>query len=105
VALKIYTREGVDQEEFDIYQQLGKVSLSHPGYPYIRTALNTFTIPRPGGDHYCLVQKPMWDSFRDLLDWNPTHRFTEPLLKAGLSMLFLALDYLHTECKLVHTGV
>lgn len=46
----------------------------------------------------------MWDSFRDLLRRNPTHRFTPELLKAGLVQIFLALDYLHTECKLVHTG-
>ena len=63
-----------------------------------------FTIPRSGGDHHCLVQRPMWDSFKDLLYRNPTHRFTEDLLKAGLMQVFLALDFLHTECKLVHTG-
>lgn len=46
----------------------------------------------------------MWDSWRDLLLRNPTHRFTVELLKPGLKYLFLALDYLHSECKLVHTG-
>jgi len=46
----------------------------------------------------------MWESFRDLLYRNPNHRFTEDLLKSGLMQIFLALDYLHTECKLVHTG-
>ncbi|KAJ5723212.1 hypothetical protein N7488_001247 [Penicillium malachiteum] len=47
----------------------------------------------------------MWESFRDLLYRNPNHRFTEDLLKSGLMQIFLALDYLHTECKLVHTGI
>jgi serine/threonine protein kinase len=46
----------------------------------------------------------MWESFRKLLRRNPTHRFIEDLVKAGLTQVFLALDYLHTECKLVHTG-
>ena len=46
----------------------------------------------------------MWESFKDLLCRNPSHRFTEDLLKSGLMQIFLALDYLHTECKLVHTG-
>ena len=104
VALIVYTREEVNQEEFKIYQYLSRVNPSHPGYPHVRTALDTFTIHRPGGDHHCLVQKPMWESFRDLLYRNPTHRFTEDLLRAGLMQVFLALDYLHTECKLVHTG-
>ncbi|KAH6662857.1 kinase domain-containing protein [Halenospora varia] len=66
VSLKIYTRDGDPQEEFQIYQRLGKGNPSHPGYSHIRTALETFTIHRPSGDHTCLVQKPMWESFRDL---------------------------------------
>jgi serine/threonine-protein kinase SRPK3 len=97
VALKVYTREEVNQEEFKIYQYLSRANPSHLGYPHVRTALDTFTIRRPGGDHHCLVQKPMWESFRDLLYRNPTHRFTKDLLKAGLMQVFLALDYLHTE--------
>ncbi|EDP49747.1 protein kinase, putative [Aspergillus fumigatus A1163] len=93
------------EEEFQIYKQLNQGSRQHPGRPHIRQALDIFTIPRPGGDHQCLVQKPMWESFRDLLYCNPNHRFSEDLLKAGLMQIFLALDYLHTECKLVHTDI
>ncbi|KAJ5736092.1 uncharacterized protein N7483_001217 [Penicillium malachiteum] len=61
--------------------------------------------PLFGGNHSCLVQIPMWESFRDLLYRNPYHRFTEDLLKSGLMQILLALDYLHTECKLVHTDI
>lgn len=46
----------------------------------------------------------MWDSFRDLLNRNPEHRFTKVLLRAGLSQVLLAIDYLHSECRLAHTG-
>lgn len=105
MALKIYVRGGVDQKEFEIYQHVGKGSPRHRGYPHVRTAVDMFTIPRLGGDHHCLVQKPMWDSFQDLLYRNPAHQFTEGLLKAGLVQIFLALNYLHSECKIVHTGV
>ncbi|KAF7896477.1 hypothetical protein EAF00_006491 [Botryotinia globosa] len=105
VTLKIYIRDGDPLEEFKIYQQLSKGNHSHPGYAHIRTALETFTIPRPGGDHICLVQKPMWESFRDLRHRIPNGLFTEVLLKGALKQLFLALDYLHTECKLVHTDI
>ncbi|KAE8141307.1 kinase-like domain-containing protein [Aspergillus pseudotamarii] len=93
VTLKVYTRTESDMAEFQVYNLLNKGTL------------DVFTIPRGGGDHCCLVQKPMWESFRDLLYRNPTHRFTEDLLKAGLMQVFLALDYLHTECKLVHTDI
>lgn len=104
MTLKVYTRDEDNAEDFRIYNHLKKHKSSHHGYAHVRTALDFFTIPRHGGDHHCLVQQPMWESFRHLLYRNPTHRFTEDLLKAGLMQIFLALDYLHTECKLVHTG-
>ncbi|KAJ5091833.1 hypothetical protein NUU61_006703 [Penicillium alfredii] len=102
-TLKVYIRNEANQEEFQIYKHLSQGNPSHPGYAHVRTALDAFTIPHPGGCHHGLVQKPMWESFRDLLLRNLTHRFTEDLLKAGLMQVFLALDYLHTECKFVHT--
>ncbi|OJI90078.1 hypothetical protein ASPTUDRAFT_25663 [Aspergillus tubingensis CBS 134.48] len=105
VTLKVYTRDEDNAEEFRIYNRLKEHRSSHPGYAHVRTALDLFTIPRNGGNHHCLVQQPMWESFRHLLYRNPTHRFTEDLLKAGLMQIFLALDYLHTECKLVHTDI
>ncbi|KAL1876455.1 hypothetical protein Daus18300_002699 [Diaporthe australafricana] len=106
VALKVYTRDGSSREEFEKCDFISRANTSHAGYPYVRTALDIFALRHPGGaEHHCLVQKPMWDSWKDLLRRNPTHRFTEPLLKAGLKQLLLALDYLHTECKLVHTDI
>ncbi|GKZ39641.1 hypothetical protein AbraIFM66950_000802 [Aspergillus brasiliensis] len=105
VTLKIYTRDESHTEEFNIYQHISQGNPSHPGYSYVRAALDTFTIPRPGGDHPCLVQQPMWDSFHDLLFRNPRRRFTEDLLRCGLMQVFLALDYLHSECKVVHTDI
>lgn len=104
MSLKVYKRQEANWEEFEVYKRLNQGNSSHQGYGHVRTALGIFTIPRAGGDHYCLVQKPTWESFRDLLHRNPRHRFTEDLLKAGLMQVFLALDYLHTECQLVHTG-
>ncbi|KAK3687957.1 kinase-like domain-containing protein [Podospora appendiculata] len=105
VALKIYTREGADNDEFEMYGIIAKANHSHPGYHHVRTALDKFVLHGPGGDHPCLVQKPMWDSWRDLLRRNPAHRFTEELLKPSLKQVLLALDYLHTECKIVHTDL
>ncbi|CAN9350275.1 unnamed protein product [Alternaria alternata] len=104
-SLKVFTREGIDEDEYNMYSILSKGNASHPGYNHVRTALDLFSIPRQGGDHRCLVQKPMWDSFKDLLNRNPAHRFTDELLRAGLSQVFLALDYLHTEAKIIHTDI
>lgn len=115
VALKVYTRDVGNREEFQIYDQIRRLgSLSHPGQFHVRTASDMFKLPSPyataaGGtvmaEHHCLVQEPMWDSWKDLLRRNPAQRFTEALLKAGLQQLLLALDFLHTECRLVHTDI
>ncbi|KAJ5773661.1 hypothetical protein N7457_008557 [Penicillium paradoxum] len=105
VTLKVYTRGEAGPREFQIYKQLSEVNSSHPGYQHVRTALDTFDIPHLGGVHQCLVQKPMWGSFRDLMHRSPTHRFDQTLLKTGLKRILLALDFLHTECKLVHTDI
>ncbi|KAK4154729.1 kinase-like domain-containing protein [Chaetomidium leptoderma] len=105
VVLKVYTQSQESDDEFQIYDHLNKVNTSNPGYRHLRTALDQLVLPRPSGDHRCLVLKPMWDSWRDLLRHDPSRRFTEVLLKAGIKQLLLALDCLHTECKLVHTDI
>ena len=88
-----------------MYQSLGKGNRNHIGYPHVMGALDELVVPRHGGDHHCLVLKPMWDSFKDMLLRNPSHRFTQPLLKSGLIQILRALDYLHTECKIIHTDI
>ncbi|GAB1315991.1 hypothetical protein MFIFM68171_06201 [Madurella fahalii] len=105
VALKIYTRGGGSTGEIETCSYLSRVNPSHAGYRHVRSAVGSFALHHPKGKHACLVQKPMWDSWKDLTRRNPINRFTEELLKAGLRELFLALDYLHTECKLVHTDL
>lgn len=106
-ALKVFTRNHGDacKNELHTYQTIEKANRYHPGHQHIRTAVGMFAIERLGGNHQCLVQPPMWDSWKDLLYRNPSGRFSTALLKGGLRHLFLALDYLHTECKLVHTGM
>lgn len=104
MSLKVYKRQVANWEEFEVYKRFNQGNSSHPGYDHVRTALGIFSIPRDGGDHYCLIQKPAWENFRDLLYRNPRHKFTEELLKAGLMQIFVSLDYLHTECQLAHTG-
>lgn len=106
-ALKVFKRNYDDscKKEFDTYQSIAKANPFLPGHRHVRTATSIFAIERNGQQHQCLVQQPMWDSWRDLLYRNPSGRFSAELLKGGLKHLLLALDYLHKEFKLVHTGI
>ena len=105
-TFKVYTRSrGQTNNEVEIYKHISKVSSSHLGKNFIRTILDSFEIIGRSGTHHCLVHKPLWISLFSLQQRHPTRKFTLDLLRASLTPLFLALDYLHTECHIVHTGV
>lgn len=105
-TLKVYTGEIADDEnrEISIYKKFAQLDSSHPGRKYVRTMLDSFGVQGPQGYHQCLVHRPLWQSMFDLQHRNPRHRFTEPLLRAMLLHLFVALDYVHISCHLIHTG-
>ncbi len=105
-TLKVYTRSrGQTNNEVDIYQHISEVSSSHLGKNLIRTILDSFEIIGRSDTHHCLVHKPLWISLFSLQQRHPTRKFTLDLLRASLTPLLLALDFLHTECHIVHTGV
>lgn len=89
--------------ELAIYEHLQKIESSHPGQSYIHKLRNAFEILGPHGRHQCLVQPPMHMSILDMLEMN-TEPLNAPLLKHILKRLLNALDFLHAEAHLVHTG-
>lgn len=102
--MKIFTNDLQNREEIIVYKHLMTVRSKHPGRNYIRHALDAFTLQGPHGEHQCLVHEPMLENTQELLRRNPRHRFTEDLLRVFLQRLLSALDYLHTDAHLIHTG-
>ncbi|RMZ74918.1 hypothetical protein DV736_g6715, partial [Chaetothyriales sp. CBS 134916] len=107
VALKIFTRQSVaaGTHEAKIYEHINKTESNHPGRKYVRKCIDTFECEGPNGMHKCLVHPPLWKSIWSLLRSGDEHRLPEPLLKTVVGCLLRALDYLHSECHLVHTGM
>lgn len=66
--------------------------------------LDSFGVQDPKGYHQCFVHRPLWQNMFSLQHQIPPHGFTEPLLCAMLLHLFVALDYVHNSCHLIHTG-
>lgn len=66
--------------------------------------LDTFTADGPNGQHQCLVHEPLLTSISHFQASLPSQRINEVILKMLLKELLVALDYLHTEAQLVHTG-
>lgn len=92
-------------DELNIYKRIEGASKWHPGRRYIRTLLDSFGVSGPEDKHRCLVHPPLWENLIEFLYRNPVRRLPVPTLAVTLHRLFLALDYLHTECKVIHTGM
>lgn len=91
------------RRELRIYEHLSKVNVAHPGRSSIRDLYETFEISGPHAIHQCLVQPPMHTSVADMME--VYHEpLTAPFLKLVLRRLLTALDFLHTEADVIHTG-
>lgn len=108
--LKVFIRSQAMGNEADnelnTYKHMATVSSKskHPGRDAVRSLLDNFKVAGPDGEHHCLVHPPLWESINRFLTRNPVGRLPPPVLGIVLQRLFLALDFMHTECQLVHTG-
>lgn len=67
--------------------------------------LGNFKLPGPSGIHQCIVYEPMLISLLHFQATLDPKSLPEDLLKGALQQLLLALDYLHSEARVVHTGM
>ncbi|KAI3161482.1 hypothetical protein DTO012A9_8978 [Penicillium roqueforti] len=109
VTLKIFIKSTTMGQQLDdelkIYKRIESAPRNHAGRKYVRSLLDSFDINGPEDKHRCLVHPPLWESMLDFLFRNPVQRLPTPILAVTLHRLFLALDYLHTECKIIHTDI
>lgn len=96
---------GQIDHELNMYRRMEQFPTSHPGRDAIRTLLDTFYIDGPADKHCCLVHRPLWESVLTFLRRNPAERLPSAVVVYVLQRVFLALDYLHTECQITHTGI
>lgn len=66
--------------------------------------LDSFEAIGPEGKHLCLVYEPMREPLWLFQQRLPDGKIPPPLLKVYLGIFFQALDYLHSECHIIHTG-
>jgi serine/threonine protein kinase len=66
--------------------------------------MDSFKAIEPDGTHIWLVYKPIRESLRLFRRHFIYGRLPLPLLKGYLQILLMGLDYLHSECQIIHTG-
>lgn len=106
MALKIVNSNEFDAAQYEksIEDHIARQNPAHRGHGILRTCLDGFEIEGPNGRHICLAYHPMREPF-----WIFQRRFISrklplPLAKAYVYVLLVGLDYLHSECNVVHTG-
>jgi hypothetical protein len=92
------------KREVEVYNRLNASSTSHDGAMFIRTALDSFQVGSAEGLYQCLVHQPLGISLNDLRNQFAAKVLPEKLVKLTLLHLLLALDYLHAEAGIIHTG-
>lgn len=104
MALKIATNNtsSVGRER-EIEEHISTVDPSHRGRSVIRTFQDSFHVDGPDGSHLCLAYTPMRESL-SMYQRRFDGKMPLPLVKAYIRILLTGLDYLHRECRVVHTG-
>ncbi|TVY71435.1 Serine/threonine-protein kinase SRPK [Lachnellula suecica] len=108
-VLKFCTCDYLDNDaarhELEVYKHLSIANPSHNGIQYIQTMVDNFEVAGSNGTHICLVFEPMRETLSIFQSRLKKKRFPLELLKLYLVCLLNGLEYLHTECGIVHADL
>ncbi len=104
VSIKIAALDANAAWEKKISNLVANAAPSHEGLAFVRTPIDEFQTTRPEGTHFCLVYVPMRETLFQLQHRLRRQRLAPPLFKFFVYCLLEAVDYLHTKCRLIHTG-
>lgn len=90
--------------ELDIERHIRDRVSRHDGRNYVRTFVEKFEEKGPHGTHICLGYEPMREPLWLFQTRLRNQRFPLSLLKGYIKLLLKGLDYLHSECNVIHTG-
>ncbi|RSL67614.1 hypothetical protein CEP53_002903 [Fusarium sp. AF-6] len=110
VAVKVnasghLSRRASPENEVEIMEHISRVNPQHKRWHFVRTLSDSFAVSGASGSHVCLVlealREPLW-----LYRRRYTGNFIPPeILKILVQMILHGLDYLHTECQIIHTDL
>ncbi|OQE14604.1 hypothetical protein PENSTE_c034G08243 [Penicillium steckii] len=107
IALKVYKtgRAQNFESELGILQHMNSFESKHPGRNFVRKLVDHFYVQGPHGRHICLVHEPLGMNMDDVLKFLSKQKMTLEDMKPCIRQLLGALDYLHSECQIIHTDL
>jgi len=109
LAMKILTSQATahvvagHSPEYDVFRKIESTNPNSPGFNHCLTLRHCFTAKSAAGGHICFVTDALSSSLANLRPPGQ-NRFTLPIAKRITKQVLLALDYLHRECRYIHTG-
>jgi serine/threonine protein kinase len=109
VALKIIRGDSTgvydnQPNEAELLRYIATANPSHPGHGYMVKILDDFIHVGPNGPHSCIVFEALGQSVLNFQEQIKDHLFPLQMMRTIAKQTLLALDYLHSCCKLIHTG-
>lgn len=90
--------------EREVKGHISTADSSHRGRSLIRTLLDSFEVKGPEGSYSCLIYPPIREPLSIYQRRFDDRKIPLPLIKTYIRALLTGLNYLHEECRIVHTG-
>ncbi|GIK05193.1 hypothetical protein Aspvir_009296 [Aspergillus viridinutans] len=100
-----YQDTNAASHEAQIESHIAHANSYHDGRNYIRTFVEYFEERGPNGTHICLGYEPMREPLWLFQSRCRDQRLPLGLLKGYMKLLLKGLDYLHSECNIIHTDL
>lgn len=88
----------------EISKHISSCISDHTGKRYIRLVQESFELKGQLGSHVCLVFEPLREPIWRLGRHLGSVGLPAEILKPFLKVLLEGLDFLHSECGIIHTG-
>ncbi|OCF57436.1 CMGC/SRPK protein kinase [Kwoniella mangroviensis CBS 10435] len=109
VALKVvksdghYTETALD--EIQLLQRVVNSSQTHAGRCHVVGLVDNFRHTGPNGSHVCMVFEVLGENLLGLIKRYQHRGVPQHIVKQIAKQVLLGLDYLHTECRIIHTDL
>lgn len=98
-----YTETALD--EIQLLSRVVNSSPTHPGRCHVVGLVDNFRHQGPNGSHVCMVFEVLGENLLGLIKRYQHRGVPQHIVKQIAKQVLMGLDYLHTECRVIHTDL